>query len=153
MPKARAKAEATCGKQKGLSLGPQANLGEGARAGQSLGKAHARKSQRRRSLKKANKKKKKHKHRSRHHSKGLKSVPETEEEVEGAGGSKGSQDKPGEGKETKEEEEECAEPPPVKPEEHPLQQPEEGLLVSEAQENTMPAEEVDYNPDDMDNRI
>ena len=36
MPKARAKAEATCGKQKGLSLGPQANLGEGARAGQSL---------------------------------------------------------------------------------------------------------------------
>ena len=57
--KARAKAEATCGKQKGLSLGPQANLGEGARAGQSLGKAHARKSQRRRSLKKANKKKEK----------------------------------------------------------------------------------------------
>ena len=80
----------------------------------------------------------------------MKSVPETEEEVEGAGGSKGSQDKPGEGKETKEEEEECAEPPPVKPEEHPLQQPEEGLLVSEAQENTMPAEEVDDNPDDMD---
>ena len=92
------------------------------------------------------KKKKKHKHRSRHHSKGLKSVPETEEEVEGAGGSKGSQDKPGEGKETKEEEEECAEPPP---EEHPPQQPGEGLLVSEAQENTMLAEEVDYTPDDQ----
>ena len=146
MPKARAKAEATCGKQKGLSLGPQANLGEGARAGQSLGKAHARKSQK----KEPEEDQKKHEHRSRHHSKGLKSVPETEEEVEGAGGSKGSQDKPGEGKETKEEEEECAEPPPVKPEEHPLQQPEEGLLVSEAQENTMPAEEVDYNPDDMD---